>query len=142
MTRIFLDSSVFFSAVYSAKGHSRDLLLMAAKEEITLVVSQLVIDETHRNIAELFPEKLFFLDRVLEAIPFEYIRPTKRQVLAAAEVTAFKDAPIVAAAKRSKVDFLVTLDRKHLLGKPEIAEYLGAPIVSPKEAVKALQKRN
>jgi predicted nucleic acid-binding protein len=45
--------SVFFSAVYSAKGHSRDLLLMAAREEITLVVSQLVIDETRRNISEL-----------------------------------------------------------------------------------------
>jgi predicted nucleic acid-binding protein len=142
MTHIFVDSSVFFSAVYSAKGHSRDLLIMAAKEEITLVVSQLVIDETRRNIAEVIPEKLLYLDQLLEAIPFEYVRPSKRQVVTATKVTALKDASIVAAAKRAKVDFLVTLDRKHLLGKPEIAEYLDAPIVSPKEAVEALLKRN
>lgn len=32
MTRIFIDSSVSFSAAYSSRGHSRDLILMALGE--------------------------------------------------------------------------------------------------------------
>jgi serine/threonine protein kinase len=35
-----------------------------------------------------------------------------------------KDAPIVVAARKGKVDLLVTFDQKHLLGKPEITEYI------------------
>jgi hypothetical protein len=57
---------------------------------------------------------------------------------AAAERVALKDAPIEAAACKAKVDLLVTLDKKHLLGKPALAKYVGAEIVAPKEAVKRL----
>jgi len=61
MKRIFVDSSVLFSAGNSSKGHARDLVNMAIRGEVVLVVSTL------------------------------------------------KDAPIVAAARKAKVDFLVTL---------------------------------
>jgi predicted nucleic acid-binding protein len=50
-----------------------------------------------------------------------------------------KDAPILAAAKQAQVDLLVTLDKKHLLGKPELVAYLGKKIVTPKEAVNYLK---
>ena len=60
----------------------------------------------------------------------------------AASHVALKDAPIVAAAKRAKVDLLVTLDKKHLLGKPELAEYAGVDIVTPQEAVGYLRGTN
>lgn len=142
MICIFLDSSVFFSAAYSAKGHSRDLLLMAAKEELRIVVSELVVNETRRNLAEFSPDTLFFFEQVLGAIPFEYVRPTKKEVLAATKLVSLKDAPIVAAAKKAKVELLVTLDKKHLLGKPEIAEYTGAPTLTPKEVVEYIQKKS
>jgi len=142
MTRIFLDSSVLFSAAYSSKGHSRDLLLMAAREEITVVISQLVLDETRRNLAESTPQQTAYLDLIIAAIPFEYIRPTKREVLAAAEHVAMKDAPILAAARKARVDLLVTLDKKHLLGKPELTEISGVAIVTPKEAIEYLQKKS
>jgi predicted nucleic acid-binding protein len=36
--RIFIDSSVLFSAAYSGRGHSRDLLLMAIRGDLTLVI--------------------------------------------------------------------------------------------------------
>jgi predicted nucleic acid-binding protein len=49
-----------------------------------------------------------------------------------------KDAPIVAAAKKAQADMLVTLDKKHLLGKPELAMYAGMKIVTPKEAIEFL----
>lgn len=140
MTRVFIDSSVFFSAAYSSRGHSRDLILMVLTGDIDLVLSRLVLEETRRNLAESAPKSLPFLEFVLESVPYEIVRPSKMQVLEAAEYTAFKDAPIVAAAKMAKVELLVTLDRKHLLGRPDLARHVGADIVTPKEAVGRLRR--
>ena len=142
MTRVYVDSSVLFSAAYSSKGHSREVLLMAAREEITVVISQLVVDETRRNLADHAPHLIEYLELIIAAIPFEYIRPTKSEVLGAAEYVVLKDAPIVAAAKKAKVDLLITLDKKHLLDKQEIVEASGVAIVTPKEAVEYLRKTN
>ena len=138
MSRVFLDSSVLFSAAYSRRGHAYDLLQMAIRDVITILTSQLVLDEIRRNLADHAPDKLPFLDLALEQIPFEFVRPTRREVLAAAQHVALKDAPIVAAARKAKVDFLVTHDKKHLLGRPALAAYVRAPIVTPKDAVAQL----
>jgi len=48
----------------------------------------------------------------------------------------------VAAAKKARVDMLITLDKKHLLDKQEIAETSGIAIVTPKEAVETFRKKN
>jgi len=140
MQRLFLDSSVLFAAAYSSTGHARDLILMAVRREITLVVSQLVLDETRRNLAESAPERLIILDYITAGIPFEIVKPTKREVITAAKRVVLKDAPIVAAARKARVDHLVTFDKKHLLGKPELAEYVRAPIVTPQEAFERLAR--
>ena len=57
MQRLFLDSSVLFAAAYPRTGHARDLVLMAVRGEITVVVSHLVLEETRRNLAESIPER-------------------------------------------------------------------------------------
>ncbi len=134
MRRVFLDSSVLFSAAYSIHGHAHDLILMAMREELVIVTSELVLAETRRNLAESAPEKLFILDRLLANLPFEFVRPTKREVVTASRHVALKDAPIVAAARKAKVEFLVTVDKKHLLGRPELAKFVRAAIISPREA--------
>ena len=142
MTRIFLDASVIFSACYSTRGHSHDLILMAVRGDYDLVSSKMVVEEARRNLARTSEDYVLFLDFVLENIPIEYVRPTKRQLLSAASHVALKDAPIVATAKRAKLDLLVSLDKKHLLGKPELAEYAEADIVTPQEAVIQLRRVN
>jgi predicted nucleic acid-binding protein len=63
-------------------------------------------------------------------------------VIAVAKHVVLKDAPIIAAAKKARADFLVTLDKKHLLGKPELVAFANIPIVTPQEAVEKLRKRN
>ncbi|MDD2695891.1 MAG: hypothetical protein PHD58_08195, partial [Anaerolineales bacterium] len=65
-----------------------------------------------------------------------------REVLSAAKQVALKDAPIVAAAKKGEVDLLVTLDKKHLLEKPALAKFVGAEIVTPKEAIGLMKGLN
>ena len=142
MMRLFFDSSALFAGVHSIRGHAHDLLRLASREVITLVVSQYVLEETRRNLAASVPESLVFLDLIVKNIPFELAQPTKRDVLVAARHVALKDAPIVAAARKAKVDFLVTLDKKHLLGRPDLAKYVRAEIVTPKEAVIRLTRIN
>ncbi|OIN90378.1 MAG: hypothetical protein AUJ21_08290 [Anaerolineae bacterium CG1_02_58_13] len=139
MRRVFVDSSVFFSAVYSSTGHSSDLLTMSAVGEIVAVVSEFVITETRRNILELKPERIAVLDRILNTANLEVKNPTKSNVAKAAHLIVLKDAPIIAAAKSAKVDMLVTLDRKHILGKPELETYIHAPILTPIEAFQRLK---
>jgi predicted nucleic acid-binding protein len=138
MQRVFIDSSVLFSAAYSNKGHARDLILMAAREEIRLVISTLVVVETRRNLADFAPEALPALELVLDSIDFEIVDPTKEEVIDAVKIVALKDAPILAAALVARVDIFVTLDKKHLLDKPELATYANCPILRPVEAYKRL----
>ena len=61
MKRLFIDSSVLFSAAYSSRGNARNIILMAARKELTAVISKLVINET-LGIYTCFPKHL--LDRV------------------------------------------------------------------------------
>lgn len=138
MMRLFLDSSVLFSAAYSVHGHAHDLIHMALAGVVSLVTSELVLTETRRNLAYSAPEKLSTLERLLAHLPLEFVRPTKRDVQAAARHVVLKDAPILAAARKAKVDYLVTLDKKHLLGKPELAQYARTGIVTPQEVVQSL----
>jgi len=140
--RAFVDSSVLFSAVYSTSGHSSDLLVMGAEGDILAVISDFVIVETRRNIRELKPEKLALLDRLLVTVQFEVARVTSDDVADAKQWIVLKDAPVLAAAKVARVDMLVTLDKKHFLGRPELETYINAPIFTPKEAyqkIKALK---
>ena len=135
MKRIFIDSSVFFSAAHSERGASRELLLMGARGEIILVISTLVMEVTRRNLLEVSSEMAVLFDLLLAAIPFEIAQPTKEEVVLAAEIVELKDAPILAAARKARTDLLVTLDKKHLLGKPHLAEFAGMLIVAPGEEI-------
>ena len=137
--RVFLDSSVLFSAVYSTSGHSSDLLVMGAERQIFAVISDFVIIETRRNISELKPEKLVRLDHLLLTVQFEIAKVISTDVADAKEWIVLKDAPVLAAAKVAQVNMLVTLDKKHFLGRPELETYINAPILTPKEAFQRIK---
>jgi predicted nucleic acid-binding protein len=140
MIRVFFDSSVLFSAMYSSKGYSHDLLIMALRNTLQMVISQLVIDEVKRNLYEISPELSFKFLVIIQSIPAVVVRPSKEEVLNAAKVVAFKDAPIIAAGKIARVDLLVSLDKKHILNKPNLVDYAGVDIVTPAEAIKVIKK--
>jgi predicted nucleic acid-binding protein len=134
MLRIFIDSSVLFSAAYSSKGHARDLIMMAARNEIRLVISRLVMEETRRNLADFAPEVLPALEQIFDAIDFEIVNPSKADVVEAAKIVALKDAAILAAVKVARLDMFVTLDKKYLLDRLELETYANAPILRPVDA--------
>ena len=134
MKRVFIDSSVLFAAAYSEKGFARDLIITGIREQAHLVISSLVMEETRRNLADFAPETLPALERIFELASFEVVNPSKQGVLDAAKWVVLKDAPILAAAKSAKVDILATLDKRHLLDRPELESFIAARILRPKEA--------
>jgi hypothetical protein len=40
---------------------------------------------------------------------------------------------------KARVNMLVTLDKKHFLGRPELESYINAPILTPKEAFEKIK---
>jgi predicted nucleic acid-binding protein len=138
--RAFIDASVLFAACYSPTGASREIIRYALRGQLFLAASELVLAETERNISEKAPQSLEAFRRFRDAVSFELVRPTKREILAAAKYTKLKDAPIVAAAKKAKANFLVTLDRKHLLADPQIAKRSGLKIVLPEHLLNTLKR--
>ncbi len=137
--RIFMDSSVLFSAANSSKGHSRDLILMGASGEITIIISNFILQETIRNLAGLKSPPLTELDQIIENANIEIVDATKQAVLDAAKLIVLKDAPIIAAAKTAKVNMLVSLDKKHILGRTDLEAYINASIVTPLIAYQKLR---
>jgi predicted nucleic acid-binding protein len=101
MIRAFIDASVIYAACLSSAGASREIIRQAVRGHVSLVISKLVIEEVTRNLSIKTPEALSMWQLFLDAVTFEEVRPTKRQVLEASKYTALKDAPIVAAAKRA-----------------------------------------
>lgn len=134
MLRVFIDSSVLFSAAYSNKGHACDLIMMAARNEIRLVISTLVMEETRRNLADFAPEVLPALERIFDAIDIEIVNPSKADIIEAAKIVALKDAAILAAVRFAQVDLFVTLDKKHLLDRPELEAFTSTAILRPVDA--------
>ena len=141
MIRAFIDASVLFAASLSPTGASREIIRQAVRGKVTLVASKLVYEEAERNLADQAPEALPAFHQFLGTVPFEMVRPSKRQVLQAAQYSALKDAPIVAAAKRAQVDYLVSLDRRHLVGVPEVAQRSGLKIVLPSELLEKIHRQ-
>lgn len=137
LDKVFLDSSVLIAAAISSKGSARDLIIKALHGELEIVVSDLVIEETQRNIANKAPKALSALQIFLEALNPEVISPTKTLILKVSKTVELKDAPIVAGAISSKSDYLVSYDRKHLLQfKAEIKTSFKIKVVTPDELIK------
>ena len=140
MIRAFLDASVLFAASYSPTGASREIIHLAFQGKVQLVVSDDVLEEAEKNLALKYPATLEVFYQIIQAVPFEKVTPTPKDVQRAASYTATKDAPIVAAAKRAQVDFLVSLDRRHLVGVPEVVQQSGLKIVLPEELLGKIRK--
>lgn len=140
MIRAFIDASVLFAATYSPTGSARDLINLGLGESLTLVLSPHVSDEVRRNLTRKYPQRLSHFEVILTNANFEEVgKPSREEVLEAADYTALKDAPIVAAAIKAECTHLVTYDRKHLLDRPEVAQRSGLKIVTPTEVIDQLR---
>jgi len=134
MIRVFFDASVLFSATYSQTGSSRDLIRGAIRGKIQIVVSRHVLKEVTDNLTLKAPGALPAFQQLMDLVLPEVVEnPTLEELKRAADYIHPKDAPIVAAAVKAKVDYLVTWDRKHLVDVPKVAERSGLSVMTPGE---------
>jgi predicted nucleic acid-binding protein len=96
---------VLYAAAFSATGPARRLILKRLQGSIMLCVSDLVLKETKRNLKKNASLALPYVTIIADLLSPYVVWLTKAQVLKAAQIVHPKDAPIVAAAVKSKADY-------------------------------------
>ena len=113
--RIFLDSNVVLSGLFSDRGPPRIILdlLSLGLPLFTGVTGKFNIVEIERTLKKKMPEVLPRYREYLPLLNLEITpRPSLKQVKALKGHTAEKDLPVLASALKADVDFLVTGDKK------------------------------
>ena len=115
--KIFLDTSVLFSAVLSSTGGARKLFHLAEAGLLQLIVGPTVLREADEVVRRKTPASLPLLAQLLEAGQVKtYSVPTPKQIESARSLVAYlPDARVLAEAIRAEPDWFVTHDKEHFL---------------------------
>lgn len=134
---LFLDSSALFAGIVSATGASRVLVLLAETDHILITISEQVVTETERTIARKVPQAISDFRQAIMASKAQIVHNPPLEDVRAHQnlISPPADVPIVLAAMDSNVDFLVTLNRKHFIDDPNVAEKSGLKIGTPGDAL-------
>ena len=130
--RVFLDTSVLFAAVLSETGGSRLILKLGEASAVQLWVGPQVLQKADGMLARKAPDSKGFFALPLDRAQITVGPPPDEEALAQAR--AMVDYPasahILAEALAAQADYLVSLDRQHLVGNPR-ASVLPFPIGTP-----------
>ena len=124
---LFFDASALFAGVVSNAGAARALLLLSEARAITITVSEQVIAETERALARKAPTALPRYRQALRTSGIRIVKdPSPAEVAAAQGMIAHApDLPILVAAMKARTGFLVTLNRRHFMDDPAVAQRSG-----------------
>lgn len=120
--QVFLDTSALFAAVLSATGGARQLLKLGEAGVLTLWVGPTVLAELDAVLARKSPGSRGALALLLDRAGVR-VGPApapEMQARARALVPYPPDAAVVAEALAARVDYLVSLDRQHLVNNPQL----------------------
>jgi len=140
---LFLDTSALFAGIWSAQGGSRLLLRLGEAEVVHLLVSAQVLREIEDvfrwKAKEYLPVLAILLNQsrvtVVSAAPTDLWMRCKEFIHHAG------DARILADAWHNKADYLVTLDRAHFLGIPDLAREIPIQIGTPGDCLAWLRSQ-
>ncbi|MEK9147253.1 MAG: putative toxin-antitoxin system toxin component, PIN family [Patescibacteria group bacterium] len=138
--RFFVDASVLIAALLSPTGGSSQLLKYIASGKVIGITSQTVVEEI------LEENKFVKIKKSKEEIE-KFIAESRlliRKPITASEIEPYQnlvdieDAHLIAGTKLTKCEYLVTLDKKHLL-RPDIQKkFLPIRIVSQGELLEII----
>lgn len=138
--RVFLDSNVIFSGLYSPEGAPGIILEHFVKGSISVVVSQQVLEEVVRTVKAKLPGALPALRRLLVSAPPEVVADPQRQESERwTNRLPLGDAAILAAAIGAQPDYFITGD-KHFTDVPAIAEEARLLVVTPAQFLELLER--
>jgi len=137
--KVFVDTNVLISGLASSTGASGAVLDLCEAEVIQMVISQQVIVEADRNVLAKVPRLVnLFRKFIRDLKPLLIDDPRPSEVKEALAIVGQKDASILAAAVKGKVDFLVTLDKKHFLSSGA-RKGAKVAVVTPSEFLKIFE---
>jgi len=115
--RVFIDACCFFAAFRSPSGGLAVILELGRLGRLSIGATVRVVQETCKNIKnKIGQEAVARFHRAIRAGLIEIVPTPEPKAIAKWEaLTHAKDCHVLAGAIGSKVDCLVTLDRKHLL---------------------------
>jgi predicted nucleic acid-binding protein len=134
---LFVDSSALFAGVASSTGAARALLLVAEADQITMTVSEQVVAETERALARKLPQALGYYREALRSTGLRIVHDSSGEEVEAHQgiVSHRADVPIVVAAMKAGVDYLVTFNRRHFIDDSEVTVRADIPIGTPGDAL-------
>ena len=112
--RVFLDTNVLFSGLYSFRGHPSTIVDLATSGRIEVVTSVDVLVELTRNLRLKAPHMLAGVSSFLTSAQPEFVNPDPAEVQRLHNQGFGTDAPIVAAAAGAEVDYFCSGDRRLL----------------------------
>jgi len=124
--KVFLDSNVIISGLFSDKGAPRIILDLLCLDLPVLagMTGQYNIIEIERNIKKKMPEVLSLYNEYLPKLNLEIIPlPASEKIRDLSGHISDKDAPVLASAIMGKVDFLVTGDKKDFVRPSKKGKY-------------------
>ncbi len=132
--KVFFNASVILAGLKSPQGGSGKLIYWAKKGKIRAMISEIVADEVQRHLNKLAIKKEKFLKTLIyfEILP----APTKLAPKYLNIVKDVGDAHLFTSAQQAGCDYLVSLDKKHVLSlKSKIKKFV---IASPAELITEL----
>jgi predicted nucleic acid-binding protein len=133
--KVFLDSNVILSGLFSDRGAPRIILdLLSLHLPILIgVTGQYNMIEIERNIRKKMPDVLALYKDFLPKLYLTIIPlPSPEDIKSLSGNISDKDVPVLASAITGKADFLVTGDKKDFL-RPGTKGKYPLKIVSPSE---------
>ncbi len=138
--RVFLDSNVLFSGLYSPKGAPGIILEHFLKGNVSVVVSPQVLEEVIRTVKEKLPDSLPALRKLLVNTPPEVAAdPKLPDIKRWTKKLHLGDASILAAAIAAQPDYFITGDR-HFIENADIVKEIGLTIVMPAQFLKIVDR--
>ena len=112
-------------------------MLLSEINHISIIISEQVVVETERAVARKIPYAINDLRQAILSSKSQIVQnPSIDEVEANKELISDPtDIPIVLAAMKAQADFLVTLDRRHFIDDPTVAQRSGLQIGTPGDAL-------
>lgn len=135
--KVFFNASVILSGLRSPAGGSGKLLRWVKQNKIQGLINETILDEVIRRSYKVKISPIAANKATQSIFSKIFSPPTLKQIkFYSKSITDEDDAHVLASAKAAKCQYLVSLDKKHILSLK--SKKFPFKIVSPGEIIKTL----
>ena len=139
LPRVVFNASVLLSALRSPNGGSGELLKLLRKKRFIGIVSETILDEALKHADRIPLSKEQLQKEIGEYFPGVLPAPEEKNVSRYQHIMLDAgDAHLFATYEEARCDYLVSLDKHHVLVLKE--KFRGITILAPGELIKVLRK--